>query len=161
MAFSTGMAWNEGEEKMHHLLRVPPQDNPTSAMLTPQASFMFQRAPLLALGTLDAQSRPWATLWGGEPGFSEQLGGGFIGTRTLVDGTNDPVVQALVSGNEKGEMTQAKDGGKLVAGLAIDLMTRKRVKTAGRMIAGVIRDIDVEMKGRQTGNKNRFNSSRR
>jgi hypothetical protein len=66
------MPWNEGEEKMHRLLRVPPQDNPTSAMLTPQASFMFQRAPLLALGTLDAQSRPWATLWGGEPGFSEQ-----------------------------------------------------------------------------------------
>ncbi|CAN9230477.1 unnamed protein product [Alternaria alternata] len=147
MAFSIGMPWNEGEEKMHHLLRVPPQDNPTSAMLTPQASFMFQRAPLLALGTLDAQSRPWATLWGGEPGFSEQLGGGFIGTRTLVDGTNDPVVQALMSGNQKGEMTQAKDGGKLVAGLAIDLMTRKRVKTAGRMIAGAIRDIDVEIEG--------------
>ncbi|OWY42759.1 hypothetical protein AALT_g275 [Alternaria alternata] len=147
MAFSIGMPWNEGEEKMHHLLRVPPQDNPTSAMLTPQASFMFQRAPLLAFGTLDAQSRPWATLWGGEPGFSEQLGGGFIGTRTLVDGTNDPVVQALISGNQKGEMTQAKDGGKLVAGLAIDLMTRKRVKTAGRMIAGAIRDIDVEIEG--------------
>ncbi|CAN9090769.1 unnamed protein product [Alternaria alternata] len=147
MAFSIGMPWNEGEEKMHRLLRVPPQDNPTSAMLTPQASFMFQRAPLLALGTLDAQSRPWATLWGGEPGFSEQLGGGFIGTQTLVDGTNDPVVQALISGNQKGEMTQAKDGGKLVAGLAIDLMTRKRVKTAGRMIAGAIRDIDVEIEG--------------
>ncbi|CAN9090699.1 unnamed protein product [Alternaria alternata] len=147
MAFSIGMAWNEGEEKMHRLLRVPPQDNPTSAMLTPQASFMFQRAPLLALGTLDAQSRPWATLWGGEPGFSEQLGGGFIGTRTLVDDTNDPVVQALISGNQKGEMTQAKDGGKLVAGLAIDLMARKRVKTAGRMIAGAIRDIDVEIEG--------------
>ncbi|KAL1801165.1 hypothetical protein ACET3X_001507 [Alternaria dauci] len=116
-------------------------------MLTPQASFMFQRAPLLAFGTLDAQSRPWVTLWGGEPGFSEPLGGGFIGTRTLVDGTNDPVVQALLGEGEKGEMTHAKDGGKLVAGLAIDLMTRKRVKTAGRMVAGTRRDVDVEIEG--------------
>jgi len=139
------MPWNEGEEKMHRLLRVPPQDNPTSAMLTPQAAFMFQRAPLLAFGTLDAESRPWTTLWGGEPGFSEPLGGGFIGTRTLVDGKHDPVVQALVGENEKGEPTQAKDGGKLVAGLAIDLMTRKRVKTAGRMVAGTMKDVEVEV----------------
>ncbi|KAI4614207.1 uncharacterized protein J4E87_009604 [Alternaria ethzedia] len=150
MSFSIGMPWNEGEEKMHRLLRIPPQDNPTSAMLTPQAAFMFQRAPLLAFGTLDEQSRPWTTLWGGEPGFSEPLGGGFIGTRTLVDGKHDPVVRALLGGGEKGEkgeMPQAKDGGKLVAGLAIDLMTRKRVKTAGRMIAGTIKDVDVEVEG--------------
>jgi hypothetical protein len=92
---------------MHQLLRVPPQDNPTSAMLTPQASFMLQRAPLLAFGTLDSQSRPWTTLWGGEPGFSEPLGGGFIGTRTLVDGKHDPVVQALVGDAEKGEMAES------------------------------------------------------
>ncbi len=144
-----GMPWNGGEEMMHRLLRVPPQDNPTSAMLTPQAAFMFQRAPLLAFGTLDAQARPWATIWGGEPGFSEPLGGGFIGTRTLVDGQNDPVVQALVGDGEKGEMTQAKDGGKLVAGLAIDLMTRKRVKIAGRMIAGTTQDVDVEVKSEE------------
>jgi ferredoxin-NADP reductase/predicted pyridoxine 5'-phosphate oxidase superfamily flavin-nucleotide-binding protein len=142
MSFSIGMPWNEGEEKMHRLLRVPPQDNPTSTMLTPQAAFMFQRAPLLAFGTLDAQSRPWTTLWGGEPGFSEPLGGGFIGTRTLVDGKNDPVVQALLGNGEKGDE-------KLVAGLAIDLMTRKRVKIAGRMIAGTTRDIDVEVEGEE------------
>jgi ferredoxin-NADP reductase/predicted pyridoxine 5'-phosphate oxidase superfamily flavin-nucleotide-binding protein len=149
MSFSIGMPWNEGEEKMHRLLRVPPQDNPTSAMLTPQAAFMFQRAPLLAFGTLDAQSRPWTTLWGGEPGFSEPLGGGFVGTRTLVDGKNDPVVQALVGNNVEGEMTQTKNGGKLVAGLAIDLMTRKRVKTAGRMIAGTTKDVDVEVENEE------------
>ncbi|KAG9187125.1 hypothetical protein G6011_04996 [Alternaria panax] len=148
MAFSIGMSWNAGEEKMHRLLRVPPQDNPTSAMLTPQASFMFQRAPLLAFGTLDAQARPWTTLWGGEPGFSEPLGGGFIGTRTFVDSTSDPVVQALVGDVERGEMIQAKGGGKLVAGLAIDLMTRKRVKIAGRMIAGTTQDVDVEVEGK-------------
>ncbi|RMZ68397.1 Riboflavin synthase-like beta-barrel [Pyrenophora seminiperda CCB06] len=143
MSFSLGMPFHEGEEKMHRLLRVPPQDNPTSTMLTPQASNMFQRAPLLAFGTLDAQSRPWTTLWGGEPGFSEPLGGGFVGTRTLVDGKNDPVVQALIeSAKEDGQMAKPPDGGKLVAGLAIDLMTRKRVKTAGHMVASTLRDVE-------------------
>ncbi|KAG9380043.1 Pyridox-oxidase domain containing protein [Pyrenophora tritici-repentis] len=143
MAFSMGMPFNEGEEKMHRLLRVPPQDNPTSTMLTPQASNMFQRAPLLAFGTLDAQDRPWTTLWGGEPGFLEPLGGGFVGTRTLVDSKNDPVVQALVGDAKDGQTSKPADGGKPVAGLAIDLMTRKRVKTAGRMIAGALRDTDA------------------
>ncbi|KAE8854967.1 hypothetical protein PTNB29_09218 [Pyrenophora teres f. teres] len=143
MAFSMGMPFNQGEEKMHRLLRVPPQDNPTSTMLTPQASNMFQRAPILAFGTLDAQDRPWTTLWGGEPGFSEPLGGGFVGTRTLVDSKNDPVVQALIGDAKDGQTSNPPDGGKLVAGLSIDLMTRKRVKTAGRMIAGALRDTDA------------------
>jgi ferredoxin-NADP reductase len=128
---------------MHSILRLPPQDNPTSTMLTPQASFLLQKGALLALGTLDDQSRPWTTLWGGSPGFSEPLGEGFIGTRTLVDSTNDPVVQALVGSAKDGEMLQPKDGGKMLAGLAIDLMTRKRVKIAGKMIAGTVRDVSV------------------
>lgn len=142
MAFSMAMSWNEGEEKMHKMLHVPEYENPTSMMLTPQASFMLQRGPLLALGTLDSQDRPWTTLWGGQPGFSEPLGGGIIGTRTIVDGVNDPVVQALVGGNEQGEMVQGN--GKMVAGLAIDLMTRRRVKICGSMIAGSLGEVDVE-----------------
>jgi hypothetical protein len=149
MAFSMGMSWNEGEEKMHNLLRIPGQDNPTAAMLTPQASFMLQKGPLLALGTLDSQSRPWVTLWGGSQGFSEPLGGGLIGTRTFVDGAHDPVVQALVGSAVEGEMMQPADGGKMLAALAIDLMTRKRVKMAGKMIAGTLQGVDVELKGRQ------------
>jgi hypothetical protein len=149
MAFSMGMSWNKGEEKMHNLLRVPAQDNPTSAMLTPQASFMLQKAPLLALGTLDSEFRPWVTLWGGSQGFSESLGGGLIGTRTFVDGTHDPVVKALVGGAAGGEMLQPEGGGKMLAALSIDLMTRKRVKMAGRMIAGTLREVDVELQGHQ------------
>jgi ferredoxin-NADP reductase/predicted pyridoxine 5'-phosphate oxidase superfamily flavin-nucleotide-binding protein len=143
MAFSMAMGWSEGETEMHRLLRVPDQDNPTSAMLTPQASFMLQRAPLLAIGTLDNESRPWTALWGGAPGFSEPLGGGFVGTRTLVDGKYDPVVQALVGGT-KGEMMQPKDGGKMLSGLAIDLVTRKRVKIAGKMAAGTVVQVNIE-----------------
>jgi ferredoxin-NADP reductase/predicted pyridoxine 5'-phosphate oxidase superfamily flavin-nucleotide-binding protein len=144
MAFSMAMLWNQGEVHMHELLRVPPQDNPTSSMLTSQASFMLQHAPLLAFGTLDDRSRPWATLWGGSPGFSEPLGGGFIGTRTLVDSKHDPVVQALVSDAENGDMMHHRDDGKLIAGLAIDLMTRKRVKIAGRVVASNIQRVNIE-----------------
>jgi predicted pyridoxine 5'-phosphate oxidase superfamily flavin-nucleotide-binding protein len=144
MAFSMAMPWNAGEVKMHDLLRVPSQDNPTSTMLTPQASFMLQRGPLLALGTLDSLSRPWTTIWGGSPGFSEPLGGDYIGTRTLVDGKYDPVVQALVGGAEKEEMLQPKDGGKILSGLAFDLMTRKRVKICGKMVAGTVRKVNVK-----------------
>jgi len=139
-----GMSFHQGEESMHSLLRVPPHDNPTSTMLTPQASFMLQRAPLLALGTLDSQSRPWTTLIGGSTGFSQPLGGSLVGTRTIVDGKYDPVVQALLGGAPRGEMTEHSDGGKLFAGLAIDLMTRKRVKIAGRVLAGTVKEVDVE-----------------
>jgi hypothetical protein len=144
MSFSVGMPWNEGEVKMHNLLRVPAQDNPTASMLTPQASFMLQKGPLLALGTLDSQSRPWVTLWGGSQGFSQPLGGGLIGTRTFVDGAHDPVVQALVGNAVDGEMMQPEGGGKMLAALAIDLMTRKRVKMAGRMVAGSLGEVDVK-----------------
>ncbi|KAJ4371889.1 hypothetical protein N0V86_008443 [Didymella sp. IMI 355093] len=144
MAFSMAMGWSEGESEMHSLLRLPPQDNPTSAMLTPQASFMLQRAPLLAIGTLDEESRPWTALWGGAPGFSEPIGGGFVGTRTLVDSKYDPVVHALVGGAEKGETLQPQGSGKMVAGLAIDLVTRKRVKIAGKIVAGTVRSVDIE-----------------
>lgn len=136
------MEWSEGEEKMHRLLRVPPQDNPTSTHLTAQASAMFQRAPLLAFGTLDDQARPWVTLWGGSPGFTESIGGGAVGTSTLVDGKHDPVVQALVAGSKGFEKPREREDAKLVAGLAIDLMTRKRVKTAGRLVGCMVREIE-------------------
>lgn len=150
MAFSMAKGWSEGEEKMHKLLRVPDQDNPTSYMLTPQASVMLQRASLLAIGTQDAESRPWTTLWGGAPGFSEPIGGGFVGTRTLVDSKYDPVVRALMGGTEKGEMLQPNDEGKMLSGLAIDLVTRKRVKIAGKMAAGTVREVDIETEDNET-----------
>ncbi|KAF2242216.1 hypothetical protein BU26DRAFT_524404 [Trematosphaeria pertusa] len=141
MAFSMAMPFHKGEEQMHKLLKVPSYDNPTSAMLTPQASFSLQRSPLLALGTLDSQNRPWTTLWGGHAGFSQPLGGGLIGTRTIVDGAHDPVVQALVGNVEKGEMVQQE---KILSGLSIDLMKRTRVKLSGRMVAGAVGKMDVE-----------------
>lgn len=130
---------------MHSLLNVPHLDNPTALALTQQASYMLQRAPLIAIGTLDSHSRPWTTVWGGHPGFSESLGGGMIGTRTFVDGVNDPVVQSLIPGGEKGDMIQGNS--KMISGLTIDLMTRKRVKIFGRMIAGSLEEVSLEYEG--------------
>jgi len=138
MSFSLGLPWSEGEETMHRLLHVPPQDNPTSPQLTPQAAYMLQAAPLLAIGTLDAQKRPWTTIWGGEPGFSRPLGGGMVGIRTRVDRKYDPVIQALVGGGEDGEVVREEGRGRMVGGLTIDLATRKRVKLFGRMVAGAL-----------------------
>lgn len=75
-----------------------------------------------------------------------------IGTRTLVDSQNDPVVQALVGDARDGKMLQPQ-GGKLVSGLAIDLMTRKRVKLAGTMVAGTVADVEVEGDTKQQGSQ--------
>ncbi|KAJ4344260.1 hypothetical protein N0V95_006203 [Ascochyta clinopodiicola] len=144
MAFSMAMGWSDGESKMQKLLNVPDIDNPTSSMLTPQASSMLQRAPILAIGTLDDQKRPWTAVWGGSPGFSEPIGGNFVGTRTLVDSKHDPVVQALLGGAPKNMTMQPKDGGKMLSGLVIDLVTRKRVKIGGKMIAVTVREVDIE-----------------
>jgi NAD(P)H-flavin reductase/predicted pyridoxine 5'-phosphate oxidase superfamily flavin-nucleotide-binding protein len=142
MSISIALPYHPGEQKMHALLHLPSRDNPTVSLLTQQAVSLLQRAPLLAIGTLDAENRPWTSIWGGASGFSEPLGGGILGTRTIVDGDYDPVVQALVGHVEKGEM--ATGGEKMVAGLTIDLMTRKRVKIFGRVVAGCVSEVDVE-----------------
>ena len=129
---------------MHQLMNVPEHDNPTSSMLTPQASFMLQRAPLLAIGTVDDQGQPWTTIWGGESGFSQPLGSSIIGIRTLVDRKYDPVVQSLIGGRDDGEVVKGEGLGKMVSGLTIDLMTRKRVKIYGRMIAAALSRISED-----------------
>ena len=130
--------WHVGEEEMHKLLRIPEQDNPTQPYLTPNASNTLMKSPLIALGTLDEDGRPWTTLWGGEPGFSRPLARSIIGMKTIVDRINDPVVERLLAGTADGEVIQANDAGKMVSGLAIDLETRTRVKLYGRMIAGAL-----------------------
>lgn len=107
-------------------------------MLSPQASSMLQRAPLLAFGTLDPEGRPWTTVWGGRKGFSQPLGNSMIGIRTLVASKLDPVVEVLVGRDAKGEIVKEEGQGRLLSGLAIDLDTRKRVKLAGRMVAGTL-----------------------
>jgi hypothetical protein len=143
--------WHEGEDKMHELLHIPYQDKPDSPFLTPGAGYMLQRAPLLALGTLDSENRPWTTIWGGEPGFARPVAESIIGVRTFVDKKNDPLVQALLGGRDDGEVVKEEGQGRIVGGLTIDLETRKRVKLGGRMIAGALGSIGEEGGDENTG----------
>jgi hypothetical protein len=140
MAFiHADIPFHPGEMRMHELMHVPAQENPTAALLTQQATFMLMRAPLLALGTLDTDGRPWTTVWGGESGFSQPLGPNIIGTKTIVDRKFDPVVETLLGGDRAdGEVVKEQGSGRMVGGLTIDLETRRRVKIYGRMMAGAV-----------------------
>lgn len=130
--------WHEGENALHKLLRVPERDNPTQPYLTPNAGAMLIRSPLIAVGTLDAEGRPWTTLWGGEPGFSRPIAQSIIGIKTTVDRTFDPVLESLLGEKADGEVVQVEGVGKMIGGVAIDLETRRRVKLYGRMVAGAL-----------------------
>ncbi|KAE8453271.1 hypothetical protein EG329_011338 [Mollisiaceae sp. DMI_Dod_QoI] len=130
--------WHTGEEEMHKLLRVPHQDNPTQPYLTPHAANILVRSPLIALGTLDSEGRPWTTLWGGEAGFSQPVAQSIIGMKTTVNRELDPVLKMLLGDIADGEVYQEKGVGKMVGALAIDLETRRRVKLYGRMVAGAL-----------------------
>lgn len=151
MAFYQAVDFHEGEKMMHKMLRLPERDNPTVPMLSPQASSMLQRAPLLAFGTLDPEGRPWTTVWGGSTNFSQPLGNSIIGVRTAVAAKFDPVVEALVGKNVSGEVVREGGRGRLVSGLAIDLWTRKRVKLAGRMVAGALGGEEDDESRKQQG----------
>lgn len=141
--FTETMPWHPGEHAMHEKLRVPETDNPTSTGLTPMAAYQLQTDPLLAIGTLDSQKRPWTTVWGGEAGFARSLGAGIVGIKTVVDRKYDPVVQALMGGKDNGEVVKEEGKGRMIGGLAIDLMRRLRVKLYGRMIAGALSKPDM------------------
>lgn len=149
MAFYQAMPWHEGERRMHALMNVPEYDNPTVTSLSPQLARHLQVAPLVAIGTLDKEGRPWTTLWGGEPGFAQPLGGPVVGFRLPVTRKYDPVVEEIVGGEATGEVVREPNGkGRLVSGLTIDLQTRKRVKMAGRMIASVLTEREDEVTSR-------------
>lgn len=90
----------------------------------------------MALGTKDEEGRPWATVWGGEPGFAAPASQSTVDIKTLVDSRYDPVAESLLRGSANEDSVSAESAGQLVAGLAIDLEARKRVKLHGRKIAG-------------------------
>jgi hypothetical protein len=123
---------------MHKLLHVPYRGNPTSPFLTPFATSVLVRSPLVALGTLDSELWPWTTIWGGEVGFSQPVAQSVIGLKSTVDKVYDPVLTALLGDKADGEVVQEKDGGKMVGGLAIDLQNRRRAKLYGRSVAGAV-----------------------
>ncbi len=132
------MPWHEGEQKMHKLTKVDRQDNPNSPFLQPRAASMVQRFPLLALGTVDKQGRPWATVWGGEAPFAQPVAQSTIGIRTTVDSKTDPVVHILYEGKDNGEIIEEQGPGRMISGLSIHLEQRNRMKLFGRMVAGAL-----------------------
>lgn len=138
MDFDEAMSFHTGEDYMHKLLHVPETDNPTSPYLTPFAAQMLMRSPLLALGTLDSEERPWTTIWGGEKGFSRPIGQSIIGVNATVDRQYDPVLDILLGKAADGEVVKPQGTGKMVGGLTIDLENRRRVKLYGHMVAGAL-----------------------
>ena len=64
-----------------------------------------------------------------------------VGLKTLVDAKFDPVVEALLGDGGEGER------GKTLSALAIDLDARRRLKFAGRVVAGAKRVPDEGMQG--------------
>lgn len=113
-------------------------------MLSQQAVRTLGFAPLLAIGTVDSESRPWTTIWGGEPGLSRPLGQSILGIRTPVAALHDPVVESLVGLKPDGEVVKEQGQGRMVSGLTIDFVSRKRVKLYGRMVAGALSTIQLE-----------------
>jgi hypothetical protein len=134
--------WHEGEKEIRKLLRVPDHDNPTSPMLTSYAASILGRSPILALGTLDSEGRPWTSVWGGEPGFARAITAQAVGLKATVDRIHDPVAEMLFEGKSNGEVIKVEGTGKMVSGLGINLQTRSRVKLYGRMVAGCLQSTD-------------------
>jgi NAD(P)H-flavin reductase/predicted pyridoxine 5'-phosphate oxidase superfamily flavin-nucleotide-binding protein len=132
------LGWHSGNQKMYSLMHAPSRENPSSPFLTPGGAYLLQSAPLLALGTLDADGNPWTTLWGGEPGFSRSLENSIIVIKQLVDRAHDPVVHALLGEQQDGEIVDGQGKEQWISGLAINLQARKRVKLAGRWVGGAI-----------------------
>ncbi|KAL8797748.1 MAG: hypothetical protein Q9195_000100 [Heterodermia aff. obscurata] len=135
--YASHVSWHEGEQQMHTLLHVPEGENPTSYGLTQYGIRILHKSPLLAIGTLDNDGRPWTTLLGGEPGFARYLGRqSIVGVETLADRVLDPVLSALNGGNRQGENTQDEISSRIMSGLAINPATRERVKLSGRIVEG-------------------------
>lgn len=144
MAMFQAFPWHRGEDLMHRLHVLSDMDNPTVPMLSSQAARMLQNAPLLAIGTLDEDSRPWTSVWGGEAGFACSLGQSIIGFRTPVAARYDPVVEALVGKTPDGGVAKEQGIGRMISGLPFDLASRKRVKIYGRMVAGALTTLKQE-----------------
>ena len=139
----TELEWHEGEHRMHILTKVPEYENPTTPFLTPRAAHMMHTAPLLALGTVDSQGRPWSTVIGGESHMAQLIGESTVGIQAVVSKSTDPVIDILTGGDVDKGLTKEPGRGKMLSGLTIDLETRRRIKLYGRMIAHDLSTMDA------------------
>ena len=156
------LPFHAGELELHRICALPsiePRDNPT---LPGSALFRYaawlQRAPLVAVGALDAYGQIWTTMWGGESGFLLSPGRDILAVQARI-GT-------VVSSEVTGGKTQTEDedaerkmsepwswaadpvaasfssnalsvaeSSRMVSLLAVDLEARNRVKLFGNLIA--------------------------
>lgn len=147
MSIHEVLPFHEGETSLHQTLHIPDRDNPTQPFLSPFAARVLQRSPLIALGAVDDQGRPWTTLWGGEPAFARPIAPSIIAIKSSVARTHDPVIDILLGAAAPGEVVQGGENGALMSGLAIDLDSRLRAKFSGRMVAGALQDPEQESGG--------------
>lgn len=158
-------SFHPGELAMQRLLHVPPMNNPNAAGLGARYIPRVIASPLVAVGVLDPDGRPWTTILGGEAGFAQPLdhdvvrslddippsllgGGQFrasspavrpdVYMHSLVSLRDDPVVRALLDLDGRPPVR----GDKLMSALSIDLATRDRVKLMGRLAAGGVDDAE-------------------
>ena len=138
MAYHMAFEWHTGERAIQKRVGVDDQgDNPTSPFLAATFAARIPRYPLMAVGTLDDQDRPWATLWGtGSPPLSQAIAQNVIAIRSEVDASFDPVVEAIWNGQDDGEIVRHEGAGKIFSALGINLEQRSRLKLAGKIIAG-------------------------
>lgn len=142
--------FHEGELAVQKALQVSHDENPTWQGLHSRYDDRIIASPLVALGAIDDQGRPWMTVVGGEAGFARRSRPNthlsVLDARSLVSATHDPVVRALFGLDGSRDPRDASYGiskadiergrGALMAGLTIDLATRDRVKFAGRLYTG-------------------------
>lgn len=136
--------WHEGEKHMHKAMRAPYEENPTTPLLSPGASGLAQTSPLIAVGALDKDGRPWTSLWGGQRGFSAPISESILGIKTTVDARFDPVVDVFFGESGMGNIVKEEGEPRPVSGLAIDMENRRRVKLMGHFLGGVLEAFDIE-----------------
>ena len=145
------LGWHLGEKAIHSLLRAPTSqtENPTVKGLPARYAFRVADSSLVAFGALDAQGRPWTTVWGGEKMFARQVARDVLAVQCLVDKRNDPVVRALLGPAADSEevvrpvrlLAEGQEP-KLMSALSIEPETRDRVKLAGCMAVGTVASKD-------------------
>ncbi|KAH8601449.1 oxidoreductase-like protein [Bisporella sp. PMI_857] len=136
--YNAEIQFHSGEQEMHKLFKIPNRDNPTAPLLTPYAANLLVQSPIIALGTLDGEGKPWTTILGGESGFSQPVAQSIIGLNTTVERVHDPVISAIFGDKVNGEIIKETETGRMISALAIDLEHRKRVKLYGHMVAGAL-----------------------
>ncbi|KAK6346582.1 hypothetical protein TWF696_006704 [Orbilia brochopaga] len=131
-------AFHLGEQNIQHLLHVPKQDNPTAPYLPSGVSRYVASCPLIAIGTTSPSGEPWASLLAGPPGFAQGVGTGLLAMQASIP-VGDPIYENL-RGEGWGDVANGQARGEgMVAGLAMNLERRQRVKLFGRSKRGMRR----------------------